>query len=86
MACNSCRRFPVIFGYAILRSLSVSRTMRDTISRVFTLSSAGTEYQGAFRVLVACQQARADRHGDRQHCGHGLVASFPRNAAISLPA
>ena len=44
---NSRRRFAVVFGYAILSSLSVSRTIWETINRAFSLSSAGTTYQGA---------------------------------------
>lgn len=47
MAFNSCRRFSVVLGYAIFSSLSVSRTIWETISRAFSLSSAGTAYQGA---------------------------------------
>ena len=44
---NSWRLFGVVLGYAIFRSLSVSRTIRETIKRAFSLSSAGTTYQGA---------------------------------------
>ena len=44
---NSARLFSVVFGYVILRSLSASRTMPETIKRAFCLSSAGTTYQGA---------------------------------------
>lgn len=44
---NSCRRFGVVLGYAIFRSSNVSRTIRETISRAFSLSSEGTAYQGA---------------------------------------
>jgi hypothetical protein len=54
---NSPRRFSVDFGYAILSSLSVSRTIWETIKRALSLSSAGTTYQGAREVLVALRQA-----------------------------
>ncbi len=44
---NSRRRFAVVLGYAILSSLSASRTIWETTNRAFSLSSAGTTYQGA---------------------------------------
>ena len=47
MAFNSCRRFAVVLGYARFNSLSLSRTICETINRTFSLSSAGTTYQGA---------------------------------------
>ena len=47
----------VVLGYAILRSSSALRTIWETIKRAFSLSSAGTTYQGAWRVLVAFRQA-----------------------------
>ena len=47
MARSSFRRFASDLGYAIRRSLSASRTIWDTINRAFSLSSAGTTYQGA---------------------------------------
>src|SRR5271156_7182268 len=43
---NSCRRFGVVFGYVILRSPSESKTIWETIKRAFSLSSAGTNFQG----------------------------------------
>src|ERR1022692_4353816 len=50
---NSRRRFAVVLGYAILSSLSASRTIWETINRAFSLSSAGTTYQGGG--LGACR-------------------------------
>jgi hypothetical protein len=44
---NSRWRFPVVFGYAILSSSNASITILETINRAFSLSSAGTMYQGA---------------------------------------
>ncbi len=57
MDCNSSRRFAVVLGLAIFNSLSPSRTMRETINRAFSLSSAGTTNQGASCVLVAFRQS-----------------------------
>ena len=54
---NSRRRFAVVLGYAILNPLSVSRTMRETIKRAFSLSSAGITNHGACSVLVAFRQS-----------------------------
>ena len=45
--CNSRWRFASVLGKLILSPSSVSRTIRDTINRAFSLSSAGTTYQGA---------------------------------------
>jgi hypothetical protein len=47
IAFNSSMRFAVVLGYAIFRPLNVSRTIWETIKRAFSLSSAGTAYQGA---------------------------------------
>ena len=44
---NSRQRFGVVLGYAILSALNVSRRIWETINRAFSLSSAGTTYQGA---------------------------------------
>ena len=45
--CSSRRRLAVVLGYASLRPLRASRTIPETIKRAFSLSSAGTAYQGA---------------------------------------
>src|SRR5664279_1422880 len=50
---NSLRRFGVVLGYAIFSSLNTSRIILETINLAFSLSSAGTTYQGACWVLVA---------------------------------
>ena len=47
MDSNSRRRLGVVLGYAIFSPLSPSRTIRETINRALSLSSAGTMYQGA---------------------------------------
>lgn len=52
MACNSLRRFGVVFGYSIFRSWSDSRIIWEMMSRAFSLSSAGTTFHGAVSVLV----------------------------------
>ena len=66
---NSRRRFALVFGYAILSSSNVSRTIWDTIRRAFSLSSAGTTYQGACLVLVA------PRHSS--YACHVVLPEFP---------
>jgi thioredoxin 2 len=57
MDCSSARCLAVVLGYAIFSSLSASRTIAETIRRAFSLSSAGTAYQGAWRVLVASRHS-----------------------------
>ena len=54
---NSPDRFGVVLGYVSLSSLNVSRTIWETTNRAFSLSSAGTTYQGARAELVALRQA-----------------------------
>src|SRR5208282_5197306 len=54
---NSCRRSVLVVGLVISSPSSVSRTIRETISRAFSLSSAGTTYQGASRMLVALRHS-----------------------------
>ena len=50
---NSFRRSVIVFGYRNSCPPSVSRTIYETTSRVPSLSSAGTTYQGEVSVLVS---------------------------------
>ena len=50
---SSFLRSALTSGYVISSPLRVSRMICETINRAFSLSSAGTTYQGAFQVLVA---------------------------------
>jgi hypothetical protein len=43
--CNSCQRLAFVLGQVILSPSNESRTIWDTISQAFCLSSAGTTYQ-----------------------------------------
>ena len=45
------------FGYDIFKSSKLSRITCETISRAFSLSSAGTTYQGDACVLVALRHS-----------------------------
>ena len=54
---SSLRRALLVSGYANCIFSKVSRTIRETIKRAFSLSSAGTTYQGVCSVLVALKQA-----------------------------
>src|SRR5439155_20554685 len=54
---NSRRRLALVSGKAILSPSNVSRTIWDTINRAFSLSSAGTTYQGPSRVLVTLRHS-----------------------------
>jgi hypothetical protein len=58
---NSRQRFAVVLGYAIFSPLNASRTIWETINRAFSLSSAGTTYQGAIRACRV-QASLISRH------------------------